>query len=36
VHYAYRDEDYDLVPDDGGDGQRRVWKKDAVLKVTGR
>jgi hypothetical protein len=35
VHYGYREDDYDLVPDDDGDGHRRVLKKGATLKPDG-
>jgi hypothetical protein len=35
VHYGYREDDYDLVPDDDGDGHRRLLKKDATLKPDG-
>ena len=35
VHYGYREDDYDLVPDDEGDGHRRVLKPDATLKPDG-
>ena len=35
VHYGYREDDYDLVPDEDGDGHRRVLKPDATLKPDG-
>jgi hypothetical protein len=35
VHYGYREDDYDLVPDDDGDGHRRVLKEHATLKPDG-
>jgi hypothetical protein len=35
VHYGYLEDDYDLVPDEDGDGHRRVLKKDATLKPDG-
>ncbi len=35
VHYGYREDDYDLVPDNDGDGHRRVLKKGATLKPDG-
>jgi hypothetical protein len=35
VHYGYREDDYDVVPDDDGDGHRRVLKEDATPKPDG-
>ena len=35
MHYGYREDDYDLVPDDEGNGHRRVLKEDATLKPDG-
>ena len=35
VHYGYSEDDYDLVPEEDGDGHRRVLKKGAKLKPEG-